>query len=76
MSSNYLTQTHFQPIQNYMNVRCLNGSAHIKKTTDINKVTCPLCLDKETHKSFWKEKEKVSQKIISPPLWTTIDANY
>jgi hypothetical protein len=63
LNNDYLEQTHFLPIKNYSNVRCLNGSAHIKRSTDINDVTCPLCLNEETHKSFWKEKENDGRYI-------------
>lgn len=53
----YMDAIHFRPREDNGNVRCLNGSAHIKRTTDIKHVTCKACLDKNTHKSFWDLKE-------------------
>jgi hypothetical protein len=44
---------HFRPSEHTKNVRCLNGSAHVKFTYDIDVVTCPLCKDEKNHASFW-----------------------
>lgn len=44
---------HFRPSDKTGNVRCLNGSAHVRQTFDINSVTCPLCKDIKTNSSFW-----------------------
>jgi hypothetical protein len=55
-TNDYRNQTHYQPIQGYHNVKCLNGSAHISKTTDITKVTCPLCLTVNLNSEFWEQK--------------------
>ena len=49
----YLTDIHFKPDSDYHNVRCLNGSAHIKRTNDLTKVTCKKCLDTKTYQRFW-----------------------
>lgn len=54
----YLKTVHFQPLRDIDNVRCLNGSAHIWRTRDITQVTCKLCLDENTHKDYWREKDK------------------
>lgn len=51
----YMNQTHFIPLPDITyNVRCLNGSAHIRATSNIKNVTCPLCLNKKTHKEHWQ----------------------
>lgn len=53
----YLEAVHFLPLPHItQNVRCLNGSAHIKRTSDITLVTCELCKNPETAKAFWQEK--------------------
>ena len=53
----YKTATHFKPLSKITsNVRCLNGSAHVKTTTHIEDVTCALCLDAKTHQDYWIEK--------------------
>lgn len=44
---------HFCPSVDTYNVRCLNGSAHARRTENIKEVTCPLCLDKNTNSDFW-----------------------
>ncbi len=44
---------HFRPSTETANVRCLNGSAHVSETFDINLVTCPLCLNPNTNVEFW-----------------------
>ena len=62
IENDYRKAIHYQPINNYRNVRCLNGSAHIRRTTDINFVTCAKCLDKNTFKRFWNEK--IKEKIL------------
>ena len=48
---------HFRPFNDSGNVRCLNGDAHAIETTDINKVTCPKCLNPNTGKDFWHRHE-------------------
>jgi hypothetical protein len=48
---------HYRPFTSTWNVRCLNGSAHAKRTTHFEHVTCPLCLNKNTCKSFWIDYE-------------------
>jgi len=56
-SQDYRTTTHFLPLPHLTgNVRCLNGSAHLKKTEDPAKVTCDLCKSAETYKEYWNEK--------------------
>ena len=40
----------------HYNVRCLNGSAHVKVTYKKTEVTCPLCLDENTAKDYWNQK--------------------
>lgn len=50
---------HYTPLPNSRNVRCLNGSAHIYGTSDLNGVTCPLCLDISTHREYWSEKREL-----------------
>jgi len=47
---------HFRPSSQTRNVRCLNGSAHVQTSSDINKVTCPLCKDSKTNAEFWISK--------------------
>ena len=49
---------HYTPFRDSFNVRCLNGSAHAKRTELFVFVTCPLCLDKNTNKEFWNRHEK------------------
>ena len=48
---------HFTPFRDSFNVRCLNGSAHARRTGDIKAVTCPICSDKKTNKNFWDRHE-------------------
>ena len=48
---------HFQPFKDSFNVRCLNGSAHARRTFDKDKVTCPKCLNPETGQGFWNRHE-------------------
>ena len=49
----YKKAIHFRPSENNKNVRCLNGSAYIRRTLDINKVTCAKCLDKKHNVNYW-----------------------
>jgi hypothetical protein len=44
---------HFRPSQKSNNVRCLNGSAHVQTSSDINKVTCTICRDSKSNTNFW-----------------------
>jgi hypothetical protein len=55
--SNYKTDIHFRPSTKTGNVKCLNGSAHVKETFDIRDVTCPKCLDKtdEDQERWWDQ---------------------
>ena len=48
---------HFTPFRDSFNVRCLNGSAHAKRTQHIEFVTCPICKDKKANKDFWNTHE-------------------
>ena len=48
---------HFRPFKDSYNVRCLNGSAHVNRTYDINRVTCTKCLNPNKNKKFWHEHE-------------------
>ncbi len=54
---------HFRPSNKTANVRCLNGSAHVSETFDINYVTCELCKDSNTNKKFW-----VRFEMFKPPF--------
>lgn len=65
----YLDAVHYQPMENNHNVRCLNGSAHVKQTRHVEFVTCELCKNPLTNKEYWHEKqnEKLNKKPIS---WT------
>jgi len=54
----YLDAVHFRPMQDNSNVRCLNGSAHLKETRDIRLVTCEKCLNKNTCKRYWANATK------------------
>jgi len=54
---------HFNPFKDNYNVRCLNGNAHANKTTDINNVTCPLCLNPNTGKGFWSAYENKNGNV-------------
>lgn len=58
INPDYRTAIHFQPLASNSNVRCLNGSAHVFTTRDINEVTCEQCLNPETAKEFCQEKER------------------
>jgi hypothetical protein len=49
---------HYMPSERSYNVRCLNGSAHVRRTNDIKVVTCPLCLDESTNVRFWYHNGK------------------
>jgi hypothetical protein len=48
---------HFTPFRDSFNVRCLNGSAHARRTEHMEFVTCLLCLNKNTNKEFWDRHE-------------------
>jgi len=70
-------RTHFKPFNDNGNVKCLNGSAHAKKTTDPKKVTCEACLKSDTD-NFWNRheekngnKHKNSAKSLRPYLQST-----
>ena len=54
----YREMVHFKPFNDNGNVRCLNGDAHARRTTDINKVTCIKCLNPNTGKNFWHRHEE------------------
>lgn len=56
IEQDYKKAVHFLPSSKDGNVRCLNGSLNLTKTYDITLVTCPLCLDSNTHLSFWQNK--------------------
>jgi len=58
---------HFHPMDDNGNVRCLNGSAHIRATRDIEAVTCTKCKDKNHAKNFWAEKE--AEKRMGKVEW-------
>lgn len=50
---------HFTPYSNNrLKTRCLNGSAHALKTTDITRVTCECCLNTDTAKDYWTDYEQ------------------
>jgi len=49
---------HFRPFTSTWNVRCLNGSYHAARTTNIEHVTCPKCLNPKTAKDFWFDYEQ------------------
>jgi hypothetical protein len=49
---------HFRPFNDSFNVRCLNGSAHASRTSDITKVNCLECLNPKTNKDFWDAHER------------------
>jgi len=49
---------HYTPFEDSFNVRCLNGSAHAHRTSHIEFVTCPLCLNPATAKEFWMRHEQ------------------
>jgi hypothetical protein len=46
------------PIGNNRKVKCLNGSAHARGTTNMDMVDCPKCSDKNHNKEYWKEKAR------------------
>jgi Zn finger protein HypA/HybF involved in hydrogenase expression len=49
--------THYLPMpEETGNVRCLNGSAHVRTTSSIEFVTCPKCKDTNTNKKYWDIK--------------------
>jgi hypothetical protein len=48
---------HFRPFRDTLQVRCLNGSYHARKTHNIDLVTCPLCKDTHTNQRWWLEWE-------------------
>ena len=48
---------HFKPFNDNSNVKCLNGSIHVRRTTDATKVTCEACLKNDTD-NFWDTHEK------------------
>jgi len=51
---------HYRPYPSATrNVRCLNGSAHVRTSSDLKAITCPLCLKEKTNEEFWlKYKQK------------------
>jgi hypothetical protein len=53
IEKDYRKAVHFKPSEYNSNVRCLNGSAHISRTLDINQVTCEKCLNESTYKDYW-----------------------
>lgn len=61
---------HYQPLSYNSNVRCLNGSAHIRRTTDYKQVTCALCKDPRTNAAHWAQvREEFRTKHTQPPIW-------
>lgn len=59
---------HFLPFKDNRNVRCLNGSAHVRTTYLIEFVTCPLCLDENECKTYWvrhEEKNGNAHKVFN-----------
>lgn len=49
----YLIDIHWKPFKENSNVKCLNGSAYLRVTSDKNKVTCAACLSGSTNK-YWE----------------------
>lgn len=56
IEKDYKKAVHFRPMKDNGNVRCLNGSAHINASYNIEDVTCEKCLNPDTHKNYWDEK--------------------
>jgi len=54
---------HFKPFNDNRNVRCLNGSAHAKASTDFNSVTCEACRDLNNAKRYWHEYEEKNGNV-------------
>lgn len=44
---------HYRPSPKSNNVRCLNGSAHVQTSSDMNAVTCTECKNYHTNSNFW-----------------------
>ena len=44
---------HYRPFKDNRNVRCLNGSAHVRTAFDLKDVTCPICKDVHANMDFW-----------------------
>lgn len=57
LDEDYRTAIHWQPSDKTANVRCLNGSAHVRQTTRKEDVTCAKCLDTndKSQNKFWDE---------------------
>lgn len=52
----YRDLVHFTPYQRTWNVWCLNGSAHARRTTNMDEVTCPKCRERPKDLvNWWKE---------------------
>ena len=49
---------HYEPFRDSGNVRCLNGSARARYSSDINEVTCTKCLNPKTGEKFWAKHER------------------
>ncbi len=57
------------PISGVYNVRCLNGSAHVRETFNITEVTCPLCKDKNHAKDYWAAmRERIRTAHMYSPI--------
>ena len=56
--NSYKNLIHYRPLPSVtLNVRCLNGSAHVLTSEDIESVTCPLCKDPlYAFSDFWADK--------------------
>ena len=59
---------HYIVVAGEFNVRCLNGSAHARRTRHIEHVTCELCLNPEHNKEHWSRfiEEKRTKHQYSP----------
>jgi len=56
IKKDYRKAIHYLPVEGNSNCRCLNGSVFIKKTRDIDKVTCEKCLNPTTAECYWGGK--------------------
>jgi hypothetical protein len=61
---------HFKPFAHNSNVRCLNGSAHAHYSSEIDRVTCPLCLDPNHKKEHWAIVQEEYRTKNKRPLFT------
>ena len=53
MQKYYLNVVHYLPSDDTANVACLNGSAHLRTSIDLNQVTCQKCLDNTKKGLTW-----------------------